>query len=164
MSIYIFSRPVQSGKTTELLHWCRKQHRVAGILMPDINGSRKIFDIETGNIFDIEQTEPDTDPALLTNVGRFKFYTAAFEKANAILSGAISKNYKWLVIDEAGKLELGGKGFYQAIIEAIARFDGETGDTNLLMTVREGLCDEVTRFFRIRDYQVIHSLDELEQA
>ena len=41
MSIFIFSRPVHSGKTTELLHWCNQQKNIMGIAMPDINGSRK---------------------------------------------------------------------------------------------------------------------------
>ena len=43
MSIIIFSRPVHSGKTTELMQWCEQvsiKQNVAGILMPDIDGSR----------------------------------------------------------------------------------------------------------------------------
>ena len=74
--------------------------------MPDINGSRKILDLYTKNIFDIECTDAANTKELLTVVGRFHFYTDAFEKANAIVLAALNERPGWLVIDEAGKLEL----------------------------------------------------------
>jgi nucleoside-triphosphatase len=164
MAIYIFSRPVRSGKTTELLNWCRQQQNMAGILMPDVDGSRKIYDIGTGNSFDVEYTGPATDPALFTIIGRFKFYTAAFEKANDILITSINKNCDWVVVDEIGRLELDGKGFYRAMQFITARYNDNKAGLNLLLTVRDSLCDEVARFFKIKNYQLIHSLDEIEQA
>ena len=97
MSIYIFSRPVHSGKTTELLQWCNQQKNIAGILMPDINGSRKILDLQTKNMFDIECTDATNTKELLTAVGRFHFYTASFEKANAIVLAALNQTPGWLV-------------------------------------------------------------------
>jgi nucleoside-triphosphatase len=164
MGIYIFSRPVRSGKTTELLNWIRQQHNISGILMPDIDGARRIYDIETGKSFDVEYTGAATGPALLTNVGRFKFYTAAFEKANDILINSINKNSDWLVVDEIGKLELDGKGFYRAMLLIAAKYNDTGPGLNLLLAVRDSLCDEVTRFFKFKNYRLIHSLDEIERA
>lgn len=161
MSIYIFSRPVHSGKTTELLQWCSRQKDIQGILMPDMNGSRKILNIGTKEVFDIECTDPGNCNESLTMVGRFNFYTAAFEKANAILFDAISENPGWLVIDEAGKLELGGKGFYSSISKAISVYDREPRNGNLLLTVRDSLCNEVIDFFGLQHYIVITLLEEL---
>ena len=162
MSIYIFSRPVHSGKTTELLKWCNKQTGATGILMPDIDGSRKILDLATTNIFDIECVDPVNTKELLTTIGRFHFYSKAFEKANAILLKAITKNPRWLVIDEAGKLELDGKGFYPAIINALQWHETHGDSHHLLITVRDSLCAAVAAFFNLHDHRVIDTLEELE--
>ncbi|MBK8519443.1 MAG: nucleoside-triphosphatase [Ferruginibacter sp.] len=161
MSIYIFSRPVHSGKTTELLQWCNRQKNTMGILMPDMNGSRKILDLHTKNIFDIECTDAANTKEPLTAVGRFHFYTDAFEKANAIVLAALTQKPGWLVIDEAGKLELQGQGFYQAIVNAVDLYHNGQVAGNLLITVRESLCHEVISFFNIKDARVIHLLEDL---
>ncbi len=161
MSIYFFSRPIHSGKTTELLQWCNRQKNTMGILMPDINGSRKILDLHTRNIFDIECTDAANTKEMLTAVGRFHFYTAAFEKANAIVLAALNERPGWLVIDEAGKLELDGKGFYESIEKAVDVYNQDRVAGNLLITVRESLCAEVISFFKIKNFQVVHQLENL---
>jgi len=161
MSIYLFSRPIHSGKTTTLMQWCSRQKNIQGILMPDINGSRKIMNIKTKEIFDIECIAPGSSKEPLTMVGRFSFYTAAFEKANSILHTALTENPDWLVIDEAGKLELEGKGFYNSIAKAVAIYNNETCTGNLLITVRDSLCNEVISFFNIRNYIVIDKPEDL---
>jgi nucleoside-triphosphatase THEP1 len=161
MSIYIFSRPIHSGKTTELLQWCNQQKNITGVLMPDIDSSRKILDLHTKNIFDIECTDAANTKELLTSVGRFHFYTAAFEKANSIVLAALNQKPDWLVIDEAGKLELDGKGFYESIEKAIDFYSTDKVAGNLLITVRESLCNKVISFFKIKRALVIHQLEEL---
>lgn len=161
MSIVIFSRPIHSGKTTELLHWCNDQKDLLGILMPDINGSRKILNIKTKEIFDIECANPQNNKESLITVGRFNFYAAAFEKGNSILLDALTQNPNWLVIDEAGKLELDGKGFYPAITKAVNVYANDSKPGNLLITVRDSLCSEVISFFAISNYRVIYRLEEL---
>jgi nucleoside-triphosphatase len=162
MSIYIFSRPIHSGKTTELLQWCNQQKSIAGILMPDINGSRKIFDLHTNNIFDIECTDAVNTKELLTSVGRFHFYTVGFEKANAIVLAALNQRPGWLVIDEAGKLELDEKGFYESIVKAVDVYKNGKVSGDLLITVRESLCNEIISFFKIKNFRIIHQLEDLE--
>jgi nucleoside-triphosphatase THEP1 len=160
MSIYIFSRPIHNGKTTELLHWCDQQKNVYGILMPDIAGSRKILDLNSREIFDVECTDTTNTTEPLTTVGRFHFYSAAFEKANSILIDALAQRPGWLLIDEAGKLELERKGFYPAITSAVELYTKADVAGNLLITVRDSLCEEVISFFGIKNCQVILSLDE----
>lgn len=161
MSIYIFTGPVHSGKTTELLHWCSQQNTIYGILMPDINGSRKILDLQTREIFDIECTDITNTNEPLTSVGKFNFYTAAFSKANLIISAALKQKPGWLIIDEAGKLELEGKGFYPGMREAVEFYSENTFPGNLLVTVRDSLYRDVIDFFNLKDYKVIHRLDDL---
>lgn len=164
MSIYIFSRPIHSGKTTALLEWCNHQENIAGVLMPDINGSRKILDVKSKTIFDIECTDAANTTESLTSVGRFHFYSAAFERANSILFDAMAQKPRWLLIDEAGKLELDGKGFFPAIIKAISFYNDTNTGGNLLMTVRESLCDEVMSFFKIKNYKVIDGLEMIDKS
>lgn len=161
MSIYIFSRPAHSGKTTELQQWCNGQTNVHGILMPDINGSRKIYNIASKEIFDIECADTATTNKPLIIIGRFHFYTETFEKANSILIQALNQKTAWLIIDEAGKLELDCKGFYHSIKEAVAIYDGEGTTNNLLIVVRESLCNEVISFFNIKNYHIVTSLKDI---
>ncbi len=162
MSIIIFSRPIHSGKTTELLRWCNNQKDLQGILMPDINGSRKILDIKTRGLFDIECTDTITNKESLTKIGRFNFYTEAFEKANAMLLEFLAKKPNWMVIDEAGKLELDGKGFYPAIIKAVTVYNSDSTAGSLLITVRDSLCSEVIAFFNLGNCRIIQQLEDLD--
>lgn len=161
MSIYIFSRPVRSGKTTELLQWCNKQKNIAGILMPDINGGRKILDLQTKETFNIEIKDAANTKEPLTSVGKFHFYTAAFDKANAIVLVALSQSPCWLVIDEAGKLELEEKGLYKSIAKTVEFYNDDKAPGNLLITVRECLLAEVISFFKMKNTHVIHHLEDL---
>ena len=159
MSIYIFSRPIHSGKTTELLLWCNLQKNIHGILMPDVNSCRKILNINTNEIFDIECIDIAKTNEPLTSIGKFNFYPSAFEKANSILLDALSQNPHWLVIDEVGKLELKGEGFYRSVSEAVKLYNNKSKSGNLLITVRDGLCKEVIAFFNIKNFKIIDRLD-----
>jgi nucleoside-triphosphatase THEP1 len=159
MSIYIFSRPIHSGKTTALLQWSNHQINISGILMPDINGSRKIVDLKTKEIFDIECIDALNTTEPLTSVGGFHFYTAAFDKANSILINALTQKPDWLVIDEAGRLELEGRGFYKSIMQAVDLYNNANYHFNLLLTVRDSLCEEVISFFKIKNYTIIQELE-----
>lgn len=162
MSIYIFSRPIHSGKTTALLQWSNHQKNISGILMPDINGSRKILDLNTKKVFNIECIDALNTTEPLTSVGRFHFYTAAFDKANSILINALTQKPDWLVIDEAGRLELEGSGFYKSIIQAVDLYSNTGYPLNLLITVRDSLCGEVISFFKIKNHTVIQELELIE--
>ena len=162
MSIYIFSKPIHSGKTTALLQWSNHQKNINGILMPDINGSRKILDLNTKEVFNIECIDALNTTEPLTSVGRFHFYTAAFDKANSILINALTQKPDWLIIDEAGKLELEGKGFYKSIIKAVNLYNNDKVPGHLLIAVRDSLCNEVISFFKIKNFKVIHELEVIK--
>ena len=162
MSIIIFSRPIQSGKTTALQGWCDRQKNIEGILMPDINGSRKILNIKTKEVFDIECSDAKHTKEPLTRIGRFNFYTAAFEKANLILVNSLAHGPDWLIIDEIGKLELDGGGFYPAIKKIFPVYNTRECHGNLLITVRDHLVEELTGFFELKEYRIIQQLEELD--
>lgn len=162
MSIIIFSQPIHSGKTTKLLHWCDQQKNVAGILMPDIDGKRKILNLETKEVFAVECDDPANTREKLITVGKYHFYAAAFEKANSVLLAAVSHNPEWLVIDEVGKLELGGRGFYPAVKKITDDQEEKITTTNNILVVRDSLCDEVINFFKIKTHVIIYRLEDLQ--
>ena len=143
------------------MEWCSRQKNIAGIVMPDMNGGRKIVDLQSKKIFDVEYTGTDNTLVPLTHVGKFHFYTAALEKANAIMQAALNQSHHWFVIDEAGKLELECKGFYQSITKAVELYNNDKVYGNLLITVRESLLTEVIDFFKINNHQVITQLNGL---
>ncbi len=161
MSIIIFSRPIHSGKTTALLQWCKRKENIYGILMPDVKGSRKILNIETLETFDIQCMDVEKTKEPLTAIGKFHFYTAVFEKSNQVLIGALTRKPDWLIIDEIGRLELGGKGFYRSATEIADAYNNKRNTGNLLITVRDSLCEEVISFFKFKDYRIINKLEEL---
>ena len=161
MSIYVFSRPIQSGKTTDLLNWSNNKNSISGILMPDINGARKIFDVATKDFFDIECIYRENTKEPITSIGRFHFYTSSFEHANSIILSALGQKPDWLVIDEVGRLELEGQGFYTSIVLAVHVYNQPAYPFNLLITVRDSLLAEVISFFKINNCHIIHDLELL---
>ncbi len=160
MSIIIFSRSIRSGKTTELREWCDGRNEVCGILMPDMNSSRKFLNIATGEIFDAECTQPFASKELV-EIGKFQFYTSAFQKANNILLASAKTNPQYLVVDEVGKLELNEKGFYPAIKRLLSIYETVENYPFLLLVIRADLLEIIIRKLQIGNFTVIHSLDEL---
>ena len=160
MSIILFSRPVRTGKTTELSAWCGKQKNIAGILMPDSDGGRKAVDLSTNEIFNIECKGRDGKKEELIQVGKFYFYAPVFKKINNLLLNPLLPHPRWLVIDEVGILELAGAGFYDAVIKLVEVYNNPAG-ADLLLVVRENLCNEVIAFFKIKNYSIVHNLKSL---
>ncbi len=163
MSIIIFSRPVRSGKTTELMQWCDRVSKtkiVGGILMPDIGGRRKLFNIETREYSDIECKDPATATRSLITVGNFHFYTDAFEKAITIILEAASKS-DLLIVDEVGKLELECKGFYQSVKEVLEMDKYINGTEHLLLVVRDDLYEQVLSLFKITKHRLVNKLHNI---
>lgn len=159
MSIVIFSRPIRTGKTTELLSWCNRQNNIAGVLMPEMEGKRKILNFATKEIYEIECTDPANTEKELIRVGRFYFYADIFDQVNAILSKTPISSPGWIVIDEVGKLELAGRGFYVPVKELIRASQNNDLNSALLLVVRQNLLNETLAFFKIENYRLIHSLE-----
>jgi len=126
--------------------------------MPDRNGLRKMTDIRTGDSFDAQCPDPGNSKDLVQSIGRFYFYASAFERANAILLNEMNNQPEWLVVDEAGKLEMDKKGFYPAMKNLIPHYlDPRTSGT-LILVIRESLCGELCHFFGMEGTPVAGSL------
>lgn len=158
MSIFIFSQPIHSGKTTALMQWCKKNTNCAGILMPDVDGSRKMYAIQEAYLF-----EASCQPSLVTDenvisIGPYSFYKEAFARANKIIIAALNSLVEWLVIDEVGKLELKRTGFYPAVKKAIEAVNTNSFKGNLLLVVRDSLLTAVINELGIEKYEVSSEL------
>jgi nucleoside-triphosphatase THEP1 len=149
--IIIFSKPIHSGKTTELQLWSNGKKNIAGILMPDINYKRKMQNIATGEIFDAEINDVATPDNQIEMIGTYVFYAAAFKKANHILCNATAQNPDWIIIDEVGKLEMTEGGFYKSVKYIL---ENKGCHTKLLLVVRDGLVNNVIDFFKISNYRI----------
>lgn len=149
--IHILSGPVQSGKTSGLKAWCAKQPDVAGILTPDIQGSRMLYDIgkqeysvfEVGGDYEGEVVE----------TGRFRFAADAFENAKKVLCDALQAEPPWLVVDEFGKLELKGAGLEPLISRLVGLYQ-EDGKGDLLIVIRDYLLEDALRYLSLEKDEV----------
>ena len=157
MNIILFSRPVRSGKTSELMQWCSGRNSVSGILMPDKDGQRKMMNIRTGETFDAQCLQPEQTTKELIRVGSFHFYRAAFEKANNILIESIAFAPKWIVIDEVGKLELEQKGFHFAVVQVLK----QALSSNIILVVRESLLKEIISSYQLHNCHIVSELGKL---
>lgn len=128
--------------------------------MPDVGGKRKMLDIQTQTLFDAEVTNEQTQEPI-TSIGKYKFYTAAFERANDILFNAIDKNPVYIVIDEVGKLEMKEKGFYTSVVRLTEAIRQNKIDSTLILTVRDSYVEDVCKFFKMEEYIITNDLSGL---
>lgn len=137
--IHIFNQPIRTGKTTLLLNWVKSQKSIGGILMPDIEGKRKIYDIHRGIYHDMELDENNND-LFVIQVGKFKFSGEVFELSKEVLRREMELSPEWLVVDEVGKLEIEqNSGFEPMISTLIEHYKQEETQGNLLLVIRDSL-------------------------
>lgn len=151
--IYILSQPIQSGKTTLLSNWVLSQSSVAGILTPDVDGKRKLYDITTNAYFDLQL--PDTAREGI-RIGRFLFDADVFAKARDILKKAINCEYEWIVVDEIGRLEMDRKeGLEPQIYELIEYFKIHKLHSKLLLVIRDYLLEDAKKYYGMEEAVVL---------
>jgi nucleoside-triphosphatase THEP1 len=142
-AVHILSAPVGSGKTTSLLEWCAGRSDVHGIITPLVDGRRVFINISTREQWLMEALE---DAEENISIGKYRFSSKGFAKAISLIRE--SKQLRgWLVIDEIGPLELRGAGFHDVLREVLA----ERKD-KIVLVVREGLVEQVTGAFDIKEY------------
>jgi nucleoside-triphosphatase len=156
-NIYIFSRPIRSGKTTELLLWIKDHGHVTGIVAPDIDGKRKLLDLATGWGYHLELDEP-TDNSI--TVGRFHFDNEVFGKIREALLKEMTSGEDWLVVDEVGKLEIEQNAGLEPAVGAIIQHY-KTSDKKLLLVIRDTLLEKAITHYELQDAIVVHNLNDL---
>lgn len=151
--VHILSRPIRSGKTTELTKWmaAQTQGTVAGILAPDRIDGRYLADLSTGEEKKLAANESAAVEELV-QIGRFAFRREAFRWARQVLKTGFEQGPKWLVFDEIGYLELRGEGLEPAVRQLLQENRLRTR-TKLLWVVRDTLLAEVLDHYQIRKWE-----------
>ncbi len=147
-SIYILSAPIQTGKTTCLMEWCKNRKDVFGILTPIIQQERMFMNVHTKELFAMEVTEKEKNAL---EIGRYRFSMHAFKQANSIIQSALNKD-GWLIVDEIGPLELQQKGFYTAIKKIL---NNRSINLKIIFVVRDSILDRVIDFFNMDKLTII---------
>ncbi len=144
-NIFVYSAPIKTGKTSNLMRWATLEKYVAGILQPVVNGKRFLYDITGRELkeFQVQSESKDT-----VSIGNYIFSINAFSWANEKIKNLFRKDYKWLIIDEVGKLEIGNKGLIESVEFVIANAHLKPS-TNFLFVVRDTLFKEFIDKFHI---------------
>ena len=146
-NIYLLSQPIQTGKTTLLLNWVKRQRNVAGILTPDVNGIRKLYDISGKDHYRLQLDEGEEG----ISIGRFVFDRKGFETAQHLLNESMKKSSGWIVVDEVGRLEMDrNEGLEPALGNLVNRFKqhAQTG-AKLLLVIRDYLLNQAIAHYKL---------------
>ncbi|MDZ7344171.1 MAG: hypothetical protein ONA90_06615 [candidate division KSB1 bacterium] len=157
--IYIYTGPIRSGKTTALMNGPAKTAGVAGVLTPEVNGIRKLYDLKTRTYFPFQIEDDANRSEPVVTIGRFVFYESAFARARLILAATVQEQPRWLIIDEIGRLELQQRGFEPVAGKIIRAHHAGHLKGDLLIVVRDTLLKEVVRHYHIQRYRILHTGD-----
>jgi molybdopterin-guanine dinucleotide biosynthesis protein A/nucleoside-triphosphatase THEP1 len=150
--IFILSQPVKSGKTTLLKSWVDAQDNIGGILTPDVNNKRMLYDIseKTYYTFQTHNTENSI------GIGKFLFDNTAFNTAQDILLQGLKKQYSWMVVDEVGRLEIDEKlGLEPRLTQIIHAYKNHQVKGNLLLVIRDYLLQDAIDYYQIPRAEVL---------
>jgi len=155
--IYILSCDIRSGKTTALLDWIKNRKDVDGLLCPDgDNGKRYFLKIKSKTKFELE-VESESENTI--TIGPFHFLKSAFKEANDYLLETNKKrDFKYLIIDEIGKLELKNDGLHDAAKILIPQYVMNEY-FHLILVVRESLLNDVLKHYDIFKYRILEKRD-----
>lgn len=157
-NVVVFSRPVRSGKTTELFRFIAGKKDVGGFLTPDGDGKRILYDIgdQASHPFEAEEGSPHP----VTIIGKFRFYARAFDKAKKLFDHRAVCDF--FIIDEVGKLEIiQDAGLEPELTPFINRYRHGERKGTLLLVVRDTLTEAALRKYGLSDARIIHSMAEL---
>jgi nucleoside-triphosphatase THEP1 len=155
--IYIFSRPVGSGKTTALQEWLLQTPDVHGIITPLLEGKRVLHLLEQNITLDFETDADDKEPTIA--VGRFHFLQLAFEAAQLVMQHARTDAAPWFIVDEAGKLETEQhSGFEPALSTLIKKYQQPGTPGKLLLVIRDTLLDKAIAKYQLQGAHLLNKL------
>jgi nucleoside-triphosphatase len=154
--IYIFSGKIHSGKTTKLLRYVRERTDIAGILCPVIENKRYLKFIPGGENILLESGNVNQDVLFC---GKYKFRKSVFDKANLYLIKIVNENYNWIIIDEAGHLELEDSGLHESINHITKNY---RKTLNLILVVRDTLVSSILKKYNIAEHsKIIYDVTEM---
>lgn len=161
--IILFSRPIRSGKTTELMNALPSLGSVGGILCPDKEALRYLYSVTSKSWHPLQNPDPIEGKTL--EIGRFHFFLDGFETARNLLLNDAQQGYDCLLVDEVGRLEMRDKqGLEPALGALIKGYKTNRFKGNMLLVVRDFLIDEVKSFYELEDSRVVNDLKAWKKA
>jgi len=152
--IYLFTAPVRSGKTTQLLDWSATRNDVGGFLTPDKDGLRILYDVQKKIVHPFQADEESKEDTVA--IGRFCFLKQGFEAGKTLLRNVISNPVPWFIVDEVGKLEIEqGKGFEPELSATIAHYHQEKETGNLLLLIRDSLLNKAIDQYKLQGATIL---------
>ncbi len=146
--LYFLSGPVQSGKTSRLIRWTENRGNVDGILAPVIEGRRHLKHIASGDVKCVQLPSAQWKNSEAWQIGSYFFSIPVFEWARRALLQSSRRKPEWLIVDEAGFLELDGRGLEPALTE-ILHLNSLDAPANIVFVVRESLVKRMTAHFNL---------------
>lgn len=154
--IILFSRPIRSGKTTELMNWVKTQDSIGGFLTPDVADKRCLYLIQNKSFHPFETDSQEVD---FISIGKFHFLQSAFETGTSqILKDA--KTCKYLVLDEIGKLEMIRQTGWESALRNLFKIKDQH-TFKLIVVVRDFLLQEFITHYKLDNPLIVHSLKDL---
>lgn len=130
------------------MEWANQRKNIGGILTPDIEGKRKLYNIATKEYFDFQSDVPFAGKTI--SIGKFHFEKEVFAKAQQILLNSTHQTFDWTIVDEIGKLELQQSGLEPAVSELIKSFQVGKAKGNLLLLIRDYLLDDCISYYQLQ--------------
>ena len=154
-NIIIFSKPIQSGKTTSLFQYIKNKNNVGGFLTPDVDGRRMLYDIKEKKYHLFETTEKDENQT--QKIGRFTFLETVFNVGKNIINQYNNENI--FIIDEVGKLEIEiDRGFEPMIKRITTDFKTNNYEGTLLLIIRDTLLQKAIEKYGLQRAKIIDHL------
>jgi nucleoside-triphosphatase len=139
-SFIVLCDKIKSGKSTALMLFAQKMQNTAGIICPDENGLRIVYNTydKTKHVFQLPQVFSDDD----VQIGKYIFAEDGFAFARESITAALYSDAEYIIIDEVGKLELDGSGLEPAFSKFMKVAKTLKGKT-IILVIRDtllGMC------------------------
>lgn len=148
---YILSGRKNSGKTTKLQKFVKSGKYNCGGILTLTNGKERVFDsICDKNTKQMTVKYNSSEPYY--SIGHYCFSISAFDFANNAILSSNRKENQFVIVDEAGFLELENTGFHKAL--KILTNPEKLKAENLIIVVRDFLVEKIIKHYSLDEQNV----------
>ncbi|MDO5656240.1 MAG: NTP transferase domain-containing protein [Flavobacteriaceae bacterium] len=145
--IYLLSGNLNSGKTTALQKFIKRQASVNGFLSPEINGKRHFQHIQSNAFYPMEKPHGGYE------IGRYSFDKDVFDKVASEFQKMLNSEEKYLILDEIGPLEVRkNQGFHDLLLQIES---GNFKPKIIILVLRNHLINEFLSKYKFEKIKII---------
>lgn len=147
--ILILTGPTRNRKTTTLKTWAEGRSDCGGILSPDVDGLRMLYNVRDKTMIPWQHKVPEERDLI---IGRFSFDPDAFVVATGWLNDHLQDpEVRHVILDEVGRLELQGKGWDTWLRSIFPLPENKT----LILVIRRALLDDIINRYQLEEVSVV---------